>query len=255
MNKNTPDYEPGTPKVDAGLHIDITADGPYLVFGKVPVRQLFIMPNEEGNSWTYKAAKHPYETAEEPVALCRCGFSQNKPYCDGSHVKHATDWDPRLTAPHRPLLRDAETIEGPTMNLTDNEKYCAFARFCDAYGRTWNLTEMSDDPKAREVAIYEANHCPAGRLKAWDKESGKPYELETKPEVDLLEDPAIRCSAGIWVRGGIPVTDAGGYTFEVRNRVTLCRCGQSSNKPFCDGTHASMKFRDGLPHDKDGEEF
>lgn len=255
MAKNSPDYEPGTPQIPEGLHIDITADGPYLVFGKVPIRQLFIMPNEEGTSWTYKASKHPYETAEQPVALCRCGFSQNKPYCDGSHVKHATEWDPKLTAPHRPVLQDAEKIEGPAIDLTDNEKYCAFARFCDAYGRVWNLTEASDDPKTREIAIYEANHCPAGRLKAWDKTSGKPYELETEPEVDLLEDPAIRCSAGIWVRGGIPVTDAESYTFEVRNRVTLCRCGQSSNKPFCDGTHASMKFRDGLPHDKDGEEF
>jgi CDGSH-type Zn-finger protein len=30
----------------------------------------------------------------------------------------------------------------------------------------------------------------------------------------------------------------------VRNRQTLCRCGASENKPFCDGTHASMKFSD-----------
>lgn len=253
MNKNEPLYEAGTPRIDASLHIDITADGPYLVWGKVSVRQIFIMPNAEGNSWTYRTSKHPYETEEKPVALCRCGASQHKPYCDGSHTQ--ADWDPMLTAPHRPLLEDAGVTEGPTLDLTDNEKYCAFARFCDAYGRTWNLTEASDDPKAREIAIYEANHCPAGRLKAWDKSNGKPYELETDPAVDIVEDPALRVSAGLWVRGGIPITDAQGYTYEVRNRVTLCRCGQSSNKPFCDGTHASMKFRDGLPRVLDGEEF
>jgi len=36
-----------------------------------------------------------------------------------------------------------------------------------------------------------------------------------------------------------------GTTYEVRDRVTLCRCGHSSNKPFCDGTHKVVGFRDG----------
>ncbi|MFE2733740.1 CDGSH iron-sulfur domain-containing protein [Streptomyces sp. NPDC059349] len=46
------------------------------------------------------------------------------------------------------------------------------------------------------------------------------------------------------MRGGIPVTAADGTPYEVRNRVTLCRCGASRNKPFCDGTHASIGFKD-----------
>jgi len=50
----------------------------------------------------------------------------------------------------------------------------------------------------------------------------------------------------LWVRGGIPVTSANGFHYEVRNRVTLCRCGTSKNKPFCDGSHAAIKFKDGL---------
>ncbi|MGH9998927.1 MAG: CDGSH iron-sulfur domain-containing protein [Nitrosopumilaceae archaeon] len=40
------------------------------------------------------------------------------------------------------------------------------------------------------------------------------------------------------------VTD--GTQYEKRNRVTLCRCGASSNKPFCNGSHASIKFNDGM---------
>jgi CDGSH-type Zn-finger protein len=44
------------------------------------------------------------------------------------------------------------------------------------------------------------------------------------------------------VRGGIAITSADGYTYEVRNRVTLCRCGHSKNKPFCDGTHSDIDF-------------
>ena len=46
------------------------------------------------------------------------------------------------------------------------------------------------------------------------------------------------------VRGGIQIESADGFKYEVRNRVTLCRCGKSQNKPFCDGTHAQIKFRD-----------
>jgi CDGSH-type Zn-finger protein len=52
-------------------------------------------------------------------------------------------------------------------------------------------------------------------------------------------------SGPIWAKGGITVEAADGFQYEVRNRVTLCRCGASKNKPFCDGTHCSIKFNDG----------
>jgi CDGSH-type Zn-finger protein len=46
------------------------------------------------------------------------------------------------------------------------------------------------------------------------------------------------------VRGGVPVIGAEGFRYEIRNRVTLCRCGVSQNKPFCDGSHAKVGFSD-----------
>ncbi|MEO5901562.1 MAG: CDGSH iron-sulfur domain-containing protein [Ilumatobacteraceae bacterium] len=48
----------------------------------------------------------------------------------------------------------------------------------------------------------------------------------------------------IWVRGGIPISSSDGRAYEVRNRVTLCRCGASTNKPFCDASHAPIGFID-----------
>ena len=48
----------------------------------------------------------------------------------------------------------------------------------------------------------------------------------------------------LWVRGGVQIVSADGGVYEVRSRVTLCRCGASSNKPFCDGSHASIGFDD-----------
>ena len=178
--------------------------------------------------------------------MCRCGHSKHKPFCDGSH-QHATDWDPKETASKRPLLEKAEELEGPTMILADNEKYCAFARFCDAYGRVWNLVQRAKTEEERELVRHEVGCCPSGRLVLWDKETEKIFEPPFEPSIGIIEDPGIKVSGPIWVKGGIRIEGADGKSYEIRNRVTLCRCGQSSNKPFCDGTHASMHFHDNIP--------
>ncbi|MHC4779758.1 MAG: CDGSH iron-sulfur domain-containing protein [Planctomycetota bacterium] len=46
------------------------------------------------------------------------------------------------------------------------------------------------------------------------------------------------------VTGGIALMDPEGSTPESREHCTLCRCGSSKNKPFCDGTHWYVKFID-----------
>lgn len=237
-------YEKGTPRVDEKFQIKISKDGPYLVFGSPDIRTQTIVPNGEGNSWEYIPGKFNYSKDPQPVALCRCGHTKNPPYCDGSHMK--VKWNATLTAPRTPLLDDAGEVEGPTLTLTDNEKYCAFARFCDAKEGTWNLTEESGDYQKRELAIRTAANCPAGRLKEWDNATGEPFEPALEPSIGLIEDPAIGVSGPLWVRGGIPISAPDGFTYQVRNRVTLCRCGNSRNKPFCDGTHASSKYKDGI---------
>lgn len=234
----------GTKPAPEKYRITVLDEGPYLVYGQPGLAQKFIMNNEEGNSWMF-AEGLTYEMATEPVALCRCGESKNKPYCDGSHLNAA--WDPRLTASEEPLLDGAEVFEGPTVSLTDNRDYCVFARFCDAKGRVWNLVGESDDPQKRDYTVYEANMCPAGRLSAWDNKTEEPFEPHYDPGLALIEDKPLAVSAGLWVRGGIAIQREDGFTYEIRNRAVLCRCGQSSNKPWCDGTHASMRFKDGLP--------
>ena len=146
--------------------ITVTEKGPYLVYGRPPLAEQFIMPNENNESWYFQEGRH-FSTEAEPTALCRCGASRRKPYCDGSHEKAM--WDPTLTAHSEPLLDKAEVIEGGTLNMTDNPKYCVFARFCHPEGDAWSLTEQSSAPEARRMAIREASMCPGGRLTAWDK--------------------------------------------------------------------------------------
>ena len=147
-------------------------------------------------------------------------------------------FDGTETAGNQPYLAQAETFEGPTMLLTDQENLCAFARFCDPKGRVWNLVGETDKPEARQLVEHEAGHCPGGRLVAWDRETGKPLEPEFEPSLGLIEDTARHVSGPIWVRGGVPVVSADGQPYEIRNRVALCRCGRSANKPFCNGSHA-----------------
>ena len=226
---------------DKPRRITIAKDGPYLVTGSLPLARLGIGVNEAGESVRWE--KGEPLPARASYALCRCGRSATKPYCDGAHAREG--FDGTETASRAPYVEQAEVIDGPTLRLTDAESLCAFARFCDPAGRVWNLVGRSDDPEARRLTVHEAGACPAGRLVAWEKTTGAPHEPRLAPQLGLVEDPAQGCSGGIAVWGGVEVVGADGTAYEVRNRMTLCRCGESSNKPFCDGTHASMKFSDG----------
>lgn len=212
--------------------ITIVENGPYLVSGDVPLEVKIIRNNGVEN---YYEEGLPLAQAES-YALCRCGRSRNMPFCDGSHV-HAA-FDGTETASREPYMELAESLEGPELTMMDQGVLCSYARFCHkACGDAWNLTEHSGNPKYRSAAIQAAVDCPAGRLVALDPETGKAIEPEYTPAIAIQEDPDMQCGGPIWVRGGIPLISSDGFTYEIRNRVTLCRCGQSDNKPFCDASH------------------
>lgn len=228
-----------------GIYIKITENGPYLVYGKPLIKQEYIAQNEDGDSWEYESGKvlTPPDENESCIALCRCGHSKHPPFCDERHIE--VNFIGTETASNEPILDDVQLFEGKRYTLLDNEAYCAFARFCDAFGQVWNLvTEGSR--RADALALREALSCPAGRLMIKDNETGRLIEPELKKEISVLEDPGAQCSGPLFIKGGIKIEGADGRVYEIRNRVTLCRCGQSQNKPFCDGTHAAVPFDDDL---------
>ena len=223
--------------------ITVSENGPYLVSGSVPLAVVKIETNAKGESIKWREGDKLL--VSEKFALCRCGESRNKPFCDGAHAK--IGFDGGETASRKPFMRQAEVLDGPAMQLADAEVLCAFTRFCDPNGRIWNQVEYSDDPKTRANLIRQAADCASGRLVAIDKASGKVVEPKLPPSIGIVEDPSLECSGPLWVRGGIELVGADGKAYEVRNRMTLCRCGRSENKPFCNGAHAAdPKFRDGL---------
>lgn len=235
----------GTKQAKDGIYAEIMLNGPIMLYGGTDIIQQFIMPDHHGTSTAYQEGEtYP---AKNIVALCRCGMSKNKPFCDGSHKNlDPNEVDLTETATFQPELRSSELIQGPERSLSDNEKFCAFARFCDAGQRVWNEVQLQGQA-AKDLTLKMAHHCPGGRLIVWDNATQTPIETYEDASVSLIEDVMNRCSGPIMLRGGIPLKSSNGKYYEVRNRQALCRCGQSSNKPFCDGTHASMKFQDDLP--------
>jgi CDGSH-type Zn-finger protein len=218
---------------DGKCKIKVSKDGPYLVSGGIPLTEQIISTDAEGTPNEWRAGdKHP---SRGSCALCRCGQSRSKPFCDGTHLR--VNFDGTETASQKPYLDQAKEIDGAALKLTDAENLCASARFCHRAGQIWNLIPRSDNSEAKRIAVEEAGDCPSGRLVVWDKKTGRAIEPEFERSIGLVEDPQVGVSGPIWVRGGIPVESADGKTYEIRNRVTLCRCGKSSNKPFCDSSH------------------
>lgn len=215
------------------LAISVSRNGPYLVSGEVPVIEQIILADAEGTAKKWREGKK-YQYKEK-CGLCRCGQSKNKPFCDGTHIK--VSFDGTETADHEIPTSQIKEVDGPTLKLKDAEILCASARFCHRAGGIWNLVPRSSREDARRIAIEEAGDCPSGRLVVNDKKTGLALEPEIDRSIGLIEDPQVESSGPIWVRGGIPVWSADGKVYQVRNRVTLCRCGKSSIKPFCDSSH------------------
>jgi CDGSH-type Zn-finger protein len=213
--------------------IKVSKNGPYIVSGRIPIAEQKIVCESDGTSVEWRTLKE-YPT-QEKCALCRCGHSENKPFCDGTHMRIC--FDGSETAGQEAYLDHPKEIDGPNIRLIDIENLCASARFCHRAGGIWNLVPKSDDPEMKKVAVEEACDCPSGRLVVFDKKAQQIIEPELKKSIGLTEDPWIGVKGPIRVSGCVSVESAEGNIYRVRNRVTLCRCGKSLNKPFCDSSH------------------
>jgi CDGSH-type Zn-finger protein len=221
--------------------VQISENGAYIASGWIPLVKLIIRTDAEGYPVSYVVGEQ-YQL-KETYALCRCGQSERKPFCDRTHAK--VRFDGTEIASRAPYLTRARKIDGPDLKLTDVPDLCNHAGFCLRASGIGNLTRSSDDPESKRLAIEEAGNCTSGRLVTWHKELEKSIEPEFEPSMALVEEPHKGCSGPLWVRGSVPVASSGGGVYEVRNRVALCRCGVSSNKPFCDGSHTVKRFTDG----------
>ncbi len=201
--------------------IEPTPNGPYLV------RNLSDFKNSRGEA---------IQTRPE-MYLCRCGGSANKPFCDGTHARigfRSAKLDDRV--PDR-----LDHYEGRRITIHDNRGVCAHSGYC-----TDNLPSVfvmgkepwiEPDSASPEEIAATVRLCPSGAL-SYSMDGVLHKDQEREPSITVSRDGPHR------VVGGPELKDPEGYQPESKEHYTLCRCGGSANKPFCNGTHWYINFKD-----------
>jgi CDGSH-type Zn-finger protein len=171
--------------------------------------------------------------------LCRCGHSKEMPFCDCTHSE--IGFDGTETADTGPTAGRQHVYEGTTRIVVKRDhSICTDAGFCGTrFAAIEEIVRHTDDTQVRSQVIAMIERCPSGSLTysietdAPDIEPDLPVQIAVTTEI--TSDGPI--AGPLWVTGNIPIERADGKPFEIRNRVTLCSCGLSKNKPLCDGAH------------------
>ncbi len=217
---------------DADPVIVSVPNGPLRVRGALPLYRRRISESEHGEPLTWEVPVRL--AASDTYVLCRCGASTNKPFCDGTHK--TADFDGSDTAGD--VYDDrASTLGGTGITVRDDRSICVHAGFCgNRVTNIWKQVDHTEDSLVRLAVINEVEKCPSGALT---------YSIDGDEIEQLLPEAVSIIDDGpIWVTGGVAVSSADGRRLETRNRVTLCRCGASANKPLCDGSHKDIGFTD-----------
>jgi len=171
------------------------------------------------------------------VALCRCGGSNNKPFCDGTHGKNGFT-DKKLTDG---TFNKRDNYVGKMITIHDNRGICAHAGHCtDNLSSVFKLNEEPwIDPEGATAndIINTIAKCPSGAL-SYTVDNIEHRDHDCEPMVTVTKDGPYA------VTGSIELVDQPQGEGVSTEHYTLCRCGGSKNKPFCDGTHWHIGFKD-----------
>jgi CDGSH-type Zn-finger protein len=211
--------------------IKVAENGPYIVSGEVPLTVKTPIVSEHGEPLSWKTGA-PAE-GKSRYLLCRCGQSENKPHCDGTHG--SLEWDGAEATTEGNYADRAKSLGGEGIEIFDDRPTCVHAGFCgNEVTNIWKMAAETGDTRIRAQAMAMVERCPSGALT---------YAIDGEMiEPDLPAEIAVIPDGPLWVNGGVAVERSNGDALEARNRVTLCRCGQSGNKPLCDGSHKEAGF-------------
>ena len=161
------------------------------------------------------------------------------PFCDSSH--ELVGFDGTETADTRLTVERQIVLPGGTrITVKRDFSLCADSGFCgNRLANVDKLVKKTDDTQVRAQVMAMIERCPSGSYSYSLEKDGADLEPDLPEEIavvtDITSDGPI--TGPLWVTGHIPIDRADGKPFETRNRVTLCACGRSKNRPLCDGTH------------------
>ncbi len=198
--------------------VSVAPDGPYIVKGLTGLRTV------TGDLET-----------RETIALCRCGGSKNKPFCDGTHAKNGFSGENLADS----SKDKRKTYVGAGITVYDNRSICAHAGRCtDGLASVFRMHDqpwIDADGATVDEIIGIIKQCPSGALS---------FSVDGVEHSKVAAEPSIMVAKGgpYVITGGLELVDVPRAEGAPEGHCTLCRCGGSKNKPFCDGTHWNIDF-------------
>ncbi len=215
-------------------------NGPYYLINDMQPKVVYNLQNFKGE---------PLSTTVG-TALCRCGGSKNKPFCDGTHnVIRFSSENKTLENDDikRIVIKDKRRdYPGKEITVHDNRKICSHAAECvnnlSSVFKLGSRPWIEPDASKMNDIIDVVRRCPSGALSySIDGVEYRDPEEQRNPTVTVLKNGPYHITGGIGLIGENIQFGEGAS----KEHYTLCRCGASDNKPFCDGAHKSSNFNDG----------
>ena len=195
------------------------------------------------------ATVHDYLGQDIPVppqlALCRCGASGRKPFCDGSHAASGFTGakDPKRVPDRR------DRYDGEQVTVFDNRGICQHSGFCtdrlSAVFRTDAEPFVAPSGGRMDEIVRAVRDCPSGALglalDGREQRDLADWHGDRPAVIEISKDGPYRVTGSITLTtpDGAEEPRAEGAS---REHYALCRCGHSQNKPFCSGMHWYIGF-------------
>ena len=217
-------------------------NGPYYLINDMQPKVVYNLQNFKGE---------PLSTTVG-IALCRCGASKNKPFCDGTHsvigFSSANKTLEENDDIEKIVIKDKRRdYPGKEITVHDNRRICSHAAECvnnlSSVFKLGSRPWINPDGSKMNDIIEVVRRCPSGALSySIDGVEYRDPEEQRNPTVTVLKNGPYHITGGIELIGENIQFGEGAS----KEHYTLCRCGASENKPFCDGAHKSSKFNDDL---------
>ncbi len=170
------------------------------------------------------------------VYFCRCGASKTKPFCDRSHESSGFTSDKCESR----IADEKMHYVGKHITIHDNRGICSHAGFCASLlpqvfhgGEPWIDPDVEAVERIKEVIEL----CPSGAL-SYSLNNVETKNLSAEEEIHITKNGPYN------IRGGVEALDTNLGDDASEEHYTLCRCGDSCNKPRCDGAHWYSDFTD-----------